>query len=143
MINKLKETLDKNKSVLVGIIASFAVIAALAVGISKCSESAANRSLAEMDLLLLDEINEIRGEKGLKPLEMNETLKAYAATRSREISEKWSHTRPDGTQGADMITKDKWRGENLAFVDFPNFGYTDMEKEFAIETEMDDLKSSK
>lgn len=63
---------------------------------------------------LLDEVNDERRAEGLSKLEFDENLNEYAAIRAEECDEKWSHTRPNGQLGIDILPKDKWRGENLA-----------------------------
>ena len=57
-------------------------------------------------------INSYRGSS----LYSDGTLISYASTRAADSSYCWSHTRPDGTRGCDMISSDKWRGENLCKV---------------------------
>lgn len=47
-------------------------------------------------------------------LSVNATLNKYASTRAYEASVKWSHTRPNGSRGVNMIDASKYRGENLA-----------------------------
>ena len=128
---------------IIGMLTAIALLVSFSFGISRGSESASNRSTSGIDQMLLDEINALRAEKGLDPLTADKTLKAYAATRSKEISKKWSHIRPDGTHGANMVDKDKYRGENLAYVHYPRFDFTELEQEAAVEAEMDNLKASK
>ncbi len=65
---------------------------------------------------MLSSINGLRASLGLQALSMDSSLVSIANIRSQEASSKWSHTRPNGTQGADMIPPDKWRGENLSYV---------------------------
>ena len=45
----------------------------------------------------LNETNKLRAEKGLAPLTFKDSLNSYAALRAREVSEKFSHDRPDGS----------------------------------------------
>lgn len=63
---------------------------------------------------ILNEINALRGGQSLSALSMNGTLVSIANIRSQEISQLWSHTRPDGTRGVDMVDSSKHRGENLS-----------------------------
>ncbi len=64
----------------------------------------------ENELLLL--INEKRQEAGLSPLNMDKELTKAAKIRAQEISTKFSHVRPDGTEYY-TVSKDVY-GENLA-----------------------------
>lgn len=63
---------------------------------------------------LLDIINNFRRDNGLSELEFDEELNGYAAIRAEECGTLWSHDRPNGQMGIDLIPKDRWRGENLA-----------------------------
>ena len=65
---------------------------------------------------MLSSINQLRASLGRGPLVTDSSLITIANTRSQEAASKWSHTRPNGTQGADMIPADKWRGENLSYI---------------------------
>lgn len=67
-------------------------------------------NLSELNQLILQEINTLRNTK----IKMDTTLGSYASVRSQEISTLWSHTRPNGTRGVEMIDSTKYRGENLA-----------------------------
>lgn len=70
---------------------------------------------------VLDDVNEERIEEGLSELTFNEVLNEVAAIRAEECSEVFSHNRPNGQLGIEMLPQDKWRGENLA----KNFDYAD------------------
>lgn len=70
---------------------------------------------------LLDDVNDERRAYGLSELEFNEDLNEYATIRAKECDTSWSHTRPNGQLGIDLLPKDKWRGENLA----KNYDYAD------------------
>ena len=61
---------------------------------------------------IVADVNALRGSS----LYSDGTLISYASTRAAEASYCWSHTRPNGSRGCDMISSDKWRGENLAKV---------------------------
>ena len=65
---------------------------------------------------LLSEINNQRLIYGLNELELSFELCAAAEIRAEEISEIWSHTRPDGTKFDVLIHNIEWSlaGENLA-----------------------------
>lgn len=61
-----------------------------------------------------DLINDIRSEQNLISLDINEELNKFAEIRAKECSEYWSHVRPNGEMGVNLISDSKWRGENLA-----------------------------
>ena len=65
---------------------------------------------------MLTSINQLRASLGEGALVVDSSLVSIANVRSQEASVKWSHTRPNGTQGADMISANKWRGENLSYI---------------------------
>ena len=74
-----------------------------------------------VDSQMLASINNLRTARGLGALSVDPVLSSIAETRAKEASSVWSHTRPNGTQGADMIDRTKWRGENLSYVVVSNF----------------------
>jgi uncharacterized protein YkwD len=80
---------------------------------------------------LLTSINALRESKGLESLALDAELSGYAAIRAQEASISWTHVRPDGTQGCDMISAGKWRGENLSYIKYTNFGFSITEQEQA------------
>ena len=90
----------------------------------------------------LSDINALRSSKGLAPLSMDSSLSGVAATRAQEASTNWSHTRPNGTQGISLLPKDKWRGENLSYVQYGEFGFTPDEQKAAEELMFANLKAS-
>ena len=60
-------------------------------------------------------VNEERERYGIAPLEADDTLCGYAQTRAEELSVKFSHTRPDGTKGLDIVkVASDTRAENIA-----------------------------
>lgn len=61
---------------------------------------------------VLDIINSIRNEHELSPLTWDDELYEVAKIRSQESSQKWSHTRPDGTHWSTLSPN--VHGENLA-----------------------------
>lgn len=65
---------------------------------------------------MLSNINELRATQGAGPLKMDSSLISVANIRSKEASVEWSHTRPNGQQGVEMIAGNKWKGENLSNV---------------------------
>ncbi len=92
---------------------------------------------------MLSKINGLRESQGVGDLSIDSTLNTYAATRAAEASTTWSHTRPNGSQGVDMIPSNKWRGENLSYyVVHDDFGYTSGEQEEAADVMFDNLVAS-
>lgn len=75
--------------------------------------------------LMLAYMNDLRDSVGVGQLSYDTTLNSYAGTRSVEATTKWSHTRPNGAQGCDMIPANKWRGENLSYVTLGGFDYSE------------------
>ena len=61
---------------------------------------------------VLEYMNMIRAEFDLPALTMDDTLKTAASVRAVELSQSFSHTRPDGS--AWYAVADGLRGENLA-----------------------------
>lgn len=59
-------------------------------------------------------VNEIRDEEGLNELEWDVNLESVASVRAKECSEKFSHTRPNGSQWYTVNSKIQG-GENLAY----------------------------
>ena len=64
--------------------------------------------------VLLDNINCMRSGIHVHALTEDAALDSYAAVRAKEASAKWSHTRPDGTAGMDIVPNQKCCGENLS-----------------------------
>ncbi|MBF2073648.1 MAG: CAP domain-containing protein [Synechococcales cyanobacterium C42_A2020_086] len=62
-------------------------------------------SIAEMELQVRQQINQIRQEQGLRPLENNEELAQVARNYSRRMAEQdfFSHTGPDGDTPAERV----------------------------------------
>ncbi len=73
---------------------------------------------------------------------MDDSLISVAKVRAQEASTTWSHTRPNGTQGIMMLPSDKWRGENLAYVQYGSFTYTQEEQQKAEALMFENLKAS-
>lgn len=65
---------------------------------------------------MLQNINDLRASLGLNALRIDSSLISIANIRSDEAGEEWSHTRPNGEQGVEMIPADRWRGENLSNI---------------------------
>ena len=66
----------------------------------------------------LELVNEARAEEGLPPLTLDPDLVEAAEIRAKELSEYFSHTRPDGSQAYDVIKSCGgiyfYDGENIA-----------------------------
>lgn len=64
-------------------------------------------------------VNEERTKAGLSPLIMDEDLTSAANVRAKEIKQKFSHTRPDGSSFSTVLTDQGIRfrgsGENIAW----------------------------
>ncbi len=131
------------------ILATFplAGIAAAREGEAKSTEAIGasqynSANVSVLNNLMLQKMNELRASVGVGSLSIDPTLNSYAATRSVEATTKWSHTRPNGAQGCDMIPGNKWRGENLSYVTFPDFSYSQEEQEQAAQIMFDNLVAS-
>ncbi len=74
--------------------------------------NAVNRSTFAREVLEL--VNAERARYHLRPLRLADDLNRYADIRAREIVGKFSHTRPNGENGAKIIPRGRYRGENLA-----------------------------
>ena len=60
-------------------------------------------------------VNEERAKYGLDPLSEDESLAECAQTRAEEVSVRFSHTRPNGQKGLDIIDIPYFtRAENIA-----------------------------
>ena len=95
-----------------------------------------------VDSKMLSSINNLRAENGLPALTLDSSLVSIAETRSDEAAVLWSHTRPGGGKGADMISHDKWRGENLSYVTYSNYNGSDSEQASAAELMFTNLCNS-
>ena len=82
---------------------------------NEVGETAINRNTFAEEILKL--VNEERAKEHLKPLKLADDLCQWADIRAKECVELFSHTRPDGTDGVDIINSKKYkiRGENLSF----------------------------
>lgn len=64
---------------------------------------------------VLDLVNIERRKAGVKPLVLSDELMRAAAVRSKEITQVFSHTRPDGTKFSLLVSRHGRRiGENIA-----------------------------
>lgn len=62
---------------------------------------------------ILDTINRVRTEQGLTQLELDTELCGIVSQRSYELSQYWSHTRPDGRDYATVLEDFGFPGEAL------------------------------
>ncbi len=90
----------------------------------------------------LNDINALRASQGLPALTLDASLSSVAAIRAQEASTTWSHTRPNGTQGISLLPSNKWRGENLAYVQYGSFTFTPAEQQAAEALMFQNLKAS-
>lgn len=78
--------------------------------------SAAKSNTEVMNEKMLAKINELRATYDLPALNVDADLSSYAQIRANEITKKFSHTRPDGTEGLDIIPLSRsYAGENLSW----------------------------
>ncbi len=73
--------------------------------------NAVNRSTFAREVLEL--VNAERARYNLRPLRLADDLNRYADIRAKEIVKQFSHTRPNGENGALIIPRGRYRGENL------------------------------
>lgn len=95
-----------------------------------------------VDVLMYNNINQLRAANGLNPLEFDSNLVGIAAIRSAEASIFWSHTRPSGERGVSMMDINKWRGENLSYVTFTGYYGTEQEQQNAANVMFNNLCNS-
>ena len=90
--------------------------------------------LAEVRLHFMDMVNEERASLGLNTLTTNDTLREGTQIRAEEIQEKFSHTRPDGTQYYTVFGLPEGfnptYGENIA-QNFTNIKHNESSEELA------------
>ena len=82
--------------------------------IALSNASGMDTGLRAVALEAFNQVNEIRAENGIKKLKWNQNLETVSDVRARECNEKFSHTRPDGSQWYTVNSKIQG-GENLAF----------------------------
>ena len=92
------------------------------------SEAVALSNASDMDtglraqaLEAYNQVNEQRASAGLKNLKWDQNLETVSNVRAKEASQKFSHTRPNGSQWCTVNSKIQG-GENLAF------GYDDADQ---------------
>lgn len=97
---------------------------------------------AVLNTQILSNMNALRAQVGAAPLTIDASLTEIAKVRAQEASTTWSHTRPNGTQGISMLPSNKWRGENLAYVQYGSFGFSEGEQSAAAGLMFANLKAS-
>lgn len=86
------------------------------MGFSINASAAAKTNTEVMNEKMLAKINELRATYDLPALNVDADLVSYAQIRANEITKKFSHTRPDGTEGLDIIPLSRsYAGENLSW----------------------------
>lgn len=120
--------------------AKFLIVTAIMTFLFSVNVFAADTSTVNNSLL--SDINSLRASQGLSALSLDSSLSTIAATRAQEASSVWSHTRPDGTQGCDMISADKWRGENLSYIKYTSFDGSGTAQSGAADIMFDNLVAS-
>lgn len=116
---------NKAKPLTLGIVALLVVVLAslgIASGIGKEPEIdqapavTLERQLAGLDSL----VNDVRADKGLKPLKLNAKLNESASLKAKDMVDRnyWAHEAPDGTMAWDLMKQVGYHyshaGENLA-----------------------------
>lgn len=93
-----------------------AMVITVFMGFSINALAAAKANTEVMNEEMLNKINELRATHDLPALNVDTDLVSYAQIRANEITEKFSHTRPNGTEGLDIIPLSKiYAGENLSW----------------------------
>lgn len=93
-----------------------AMVITVFMGFSINALAAAKANTEVMNEEMLNKLNELRATHDLPALNVDTDLVSYAQIRANEITKKFSHTRPDGTEGLDIIPLSKsYAGENLSW----------------------------
>ena len=93
-----------------------AMVITVFMGFSIIALAAAKANTEVINEEMLNKINELRATHDLPALNVDTDLVSYAQIRANEITKKFSHTRPDGTEGLDIIPLSKnYAGENLSW----------------------------
>lgn len=93
-----------------------AMVITVFMGFSINALAAAKTNTEVMNEEMLNKINELRATHDLPALNVDTDLVSYAQIRANEITKKFSHTRPDGTEGLDIIPLSRsYAGENLSW----------------------------
>lgn len=88
----------------------------------------AQASNVDICAFLIDDINNLRAGSGLNTLTVDSGLTEIAKLRAKEAASKWSHERPNGHMGFELVPGNIWKGENLSFVDVENMSASNIEK---------------
>ena len=83
-----------------------------AVALANLSES--DTGLRKVAIDAYNQVNDERASAGLSGLKWDQNLETVSAVRAKECSQKFSHTRPNGSQWYTVNSKIQG-GENLAF----------------------------
>lgn len=108
----------KIKNLVFNIILCFAVVVSLSIISVNVSYAKTKVKVNTEEIKVSPEeevfslVNEKREEEGLDPLVWNKTLTKDALSRAKEISKKFSHTRPNGKEWYTLDEKNMY-GENL------------------------------
>ena len=105
------------KRTIVGLVVAVAVVFSLTISPLMTLESHAANGVQKEDMAweVLDIVNRERAANGLSPLTMDKGLMQTAQLRATEISDVYSHTRPDGTScGTAFPSGQNAMGENIA-----------------------------
>lgn len=70
-------------------------------GSSSSGSSSSNTSPVAVQSMM-NKFNQARAENGISPLRWDSSLQSAAMTRAKEITQKFAHVRPDGTNALDM-----------------------------------------
>lgn len=90
------------------------ISSAIAVaGMNSVMTANADMSYSEFAEQVAYLVNEERTNQGLKPLEMSSVMNEAASVRADELTESFSHTRPDGTSCFTIYDK-----YNIKYMDF-------------------------
>ena len=74
---------------------------------------------ARISYVFLENINSLRKSYNLNLLTKGDKVLIDASKiRSKEASDCWSHTRPNGEDSLTLIPNDRWAGENLCYYVF-------------------------
>lgn len=116
MMTNIINTLKKTIAMAMGTICGLTSLCVSGINTDTYAVSDDNMALYEE---MLSEVNEYRSEYGVSPLKLDYNLCEAAEIRSEEITQLFSHTRPDG-RGSSSIFEDygitkQYSGENIAY----------------------------
>lgn len=90
--------------------------------VSNNSNSSSNPNVAAAQQAILKSINDERASKGIAPLSTSSEMNQTAATRAQEISQSFSHTRPNGQDCFTAFPRMGTVEENIAWTSNSIFG---------------------